>query len=668
VNSLAKVLAAAAVVAMTLGAPALSVSAAPTTARQATRTDALALVTQTPVVEPDADFTMRFHVNDPPAGATLRVELHARVPTRTDFQASLDGKVLRGVQGNVVVVPATPDASGQVTVSVATRDTQSTTPADPARPTFRLGEGVYPVRVVLADAKNAPVQQLVTYLVRLPVSHEFGPLGVTVVVPLSGRPALQPDGTVAPDQSIDADVHGITAALAAHNDVPVTIAATAETVDALDPAIVDAVRAVLPGRELSVTPYVRLHPGEWIGAGLTDDLARQFDRGGRDVEVALGQTDAPVYVADDRFTDDAARFVHDRGVTTAVVPDTALSPLDVRLFNRTLTQPFDLRDVEGVRAVAGDTALSRHVGSTGDPVLDANHLVADLAVLYFDDPPDRRAATVVLPDDRPLDARFVDALLAALSPSANRIVQPMTLSAQVNTVPPAGSRGETNGKGTPLVRALTPAPLDDLRSFATRLRAADDDLASYRTMVVGANNRPDDFERRALVAGADGLTSEQRNAYLDGMTRAVHDEVAKVQPPPKQTINFTARDGVVSLTLKVSTGYPVAVDVVLQGEKLEFPGHEDGHVPLTLTDETTRVPINVRTRASGDSPLNITVQSPDGRLVVGRTRMTVRSTAFSGVGVVLSLGAGGFLAIWWARHIITTRRSRRRRPRHAVGG
>ena len=142
-------------------------------------------------------------------------------------------------------------------------------------------------------------------------------------------------------------------------------------------------------------------------------------------------------------------------------------------------------------------------------------------------------------------------------------------------------------------------------------------------------------------------------------------ELTKIEPPPRQTINFTARDGVVSLTFKLNTGYPVAIDVFLQGEKLEFPGHEDGHIALTLTDPTTRVPVNVRTRASGDSALDITLQTPDGGMLIGRTRMTVRSTAFSGVGVVLSVGAMAFLAIWWGRSILQARRARRR-PRHAA--
>ena len=63
----------------------------------------------------------------------------------------------------------------------------------------------------------------------------------------------------------------------------------------------------------------------------------------------------------------------------------------------------------------------------------------------------------------------------------------------------------------------------------------------------------------------------------------------------------------------------------------------------------------------------MTIVTPDGRITLGRTRITVRSTALSGVGVVLSVGALVFLLVWWGRHTLDARRGRGRRPRHAIG-
>ena len=395
-------------------------------------------------------------------------------------------------------------------------------------------------------------------------------------------------------------------------------------------------------------------------------LSREFDRGVADVRDQLAAPDTSTYVADDRLTPEAARALRDRGVRSIVVPEHGLAPLDERLFNRTLTQPFNLNAVDGVQAAVADASLSAHAGETGDPILDANHLVADLAVLYFDNPPDKRAAVVAFGEDQHVDPQLLDALLTALDPATNRILQPMTLTTMFASVPRAGSRGETNGRGTPLTRTLTPALGANLSAFASALHPTEADLNSYRGMVTADNPRPAEFERRTLVAGAADLSESDQIAYLDAVRTSIGAEVAKVQTPPRQTINFTARDGVVSLTIRNTTGYPVKVLLRLQGEKLEFPGHESGVLDVTLTAETTRVSLNVRTRASGDSPLDVTVTAPDGHLVIGRTRVTVRSTAFSGVGIILSVGAGSFLAVWWLRHAVAVRRERRRRLKHAV--
>jgi hypothetical protein len=197
-------------------------------------------------------------------------------------------------------------------------------------------------------------------------------------------------------------------------------------------------------------------------------------------------------------------------------------------------------------------------------------------VLYFDDPPDKRAAVVAFADDQRVEPQFLDTLLGGVDPATNRILQPMTLTTMFSSVPRAGSKGETNGRGTPLSRTLTPTVSANLSSFATSLHAAQGDLDSYAAMVTADNARPARFERRLLTAGSVNLSSSQRTAYADGVRSGIRAETAKVLPPQRQTINFTARDGVLPLTIRNTTGYPVKVDLRLQGEKLEFPGHPDG--------------------------------------------------------------------------------------------
>ena len=77
-----------------------------------------------------------------------------------------------------------------------------------------------------------------------------------------------------------------------------------------------------------------------------------------------------------------------------------------------------------------------------------------------------------------------------------------------------------------------------------------------------------------------------------------------------------------------------------------------------LTRRATVVPLGVVARTSGAFPLKVSIQSPAEALTISQTRFTVRSTAASGVGIVLSIGAGLFLLVWWVRNLHHGRRAR----------
>jgi hypothetical protein len=96
---------------------------------------------------------------------------------------------------------------------------------------------------------------------------------------------------------------------------------------------------------------------------------------------------------------------------------------------------------------------------------------------------------------------------------------------------------------------------------------------------------------------------------------------------------------------------------------LEFTDVRDGdRSRLVLRDLTvdpgrlTRT-VPVRARASAAFSLRARLLSTEGAELT-RTRYTVISTAFSGVGIALSIAAGAFLLLWWASHWRTARRGR----------
>jgi hypothetical protein len=180
--------------------------------------------------------------------------------------------------------------------------------------------------------------------------------------------------------------------------------------------------------------------------------------------------------------------------------------------------------------------------------------------------------------------------------------------------------------------------------------------------VLGRENPlPDQLSARLLVSQSVDLRSSRRAAYLDAVNTTIKDQMARIKLPTGRTITLTAREGEIPISFRNETGYPVHVKVRIESDKL-IVRDRDRIRPLDLARLNTTARFSVKARTSGDTGLNIVVESPDGSLPIANTLLTVRSTAASGVGIVLSAGAALFLVVWWGRDFRRGRRARRLVP------
>ena len=164
------------------------------------------------------------------------------------------------------------------------------------------------------------------------------------------------------------------------------------------------------------------------------------------------------------------------------------------------------------------------------------------------------------------------------------------------------------------------------------------------------------FEAPVAVSADDRLRNPDRLAILSDVQSTVQRRMRAITLPARDRVTLGARDARFPLPITSSSSEPLKVIITLEAsDRLSF---RSDRIEAVLRGERTTVQIPVRTRATGDTPLRITVRTPDGQVVLAESQYTIRSTAVSGVGLLLTIGAGGFLALWWGRHWYRTRRDR----------
>ncbi len=644
-----------------LAAPGPEASAAPERDRGAE--SSIRLASQTSWVGPGQELAMRLVLNTPrpPSEVEVAVAVYRRVTSRSEFNRTLEGRPRTAPLSvtSTTLSDLTPDSGGAVVVRLPVQD-----PAQPPQwPKLRLpAEGVYPVRVELRESEGGnSLAEMVTHMVyAVPPTQGGRPLNVALVLPVHAPPAIQPDGSRKLTAEQAEPARALVRSLVANPGVPLTVAPTPETVQALsespsddDRQVVRELARALAGRQVAAGTYVPVSVPALVASGLESEVVAQLERGGEVINAALGsRPDPATWLSDERLDEAAVQRLRNQRSNRLVVPEQSLAPTDLPI---TMAQPFelDVRDVRRPQALAADAGLSGHFTAGGDdPVLVAHRLLADMAMVYFDRPGRHRSVVTVAPRTWRASAAFLDTLLGGLSTSP--ILAGSTLDASF-TAPPA-----TTPTGATMVRRLAPPSSIPATAPATAVRTARRRLQAFSSMLEPQNSLDDRLEELLLTAQGADMRPRERSEYIDGLQARIDDQLELIEVPGNRSVTLTARRGEIPVTISARTDYPVRLQIQVVSEKLEFP---DGAVrDLDLTRRNTTERFSVQARAAGSFPLRVSLVSPDGGLVLGRSRLTVRSTAASGVGVLLSVGAGAFLLLWWGRHQMRGRRNRRLVP------
>jgi hypothetical protein len=591
---------------------------------------------------------------------SVAVTLCQKVSTRSEFDLTLqENRITCSVRKFVgptplTSIPVQPDGTSLLTIPLqdAIQDA-----------------GVYPLRVELRSAAGASYDHFVTHVVAVGNPSGNLRLNVGLILPIDATPTST-NGKLSLDADASTRLASLVAQLTAHPTVPLTLRPSPVTLDAMasDGSSVDAstLQALAAQTRLTstrqlVTPtYVPVDVAAMTDQGLESEVTSQLSRAGDVVAATLQvRADPRTWVTDDRLGGAAVAALSDRGVDRLVTTEDGLQPIQQTV---TPTAPFIVEPLPGRRltTVAGDPGLDAHFAPSDQPVLAAHHLLAEMAVVYFDAPNARapREVTAYPPRSWLPDADFTQALLDGLASSPILVGQ--TLDGIFSVPPAAGAknRGE-------LVRSMAPVIANDDRSLpGSSIRTVRRRLEGFGGFLDRDNAQAadlfDGLERSLLLAESVDLKGRQHDAAVDDVSTRIDKQLALIRLPASRSIQLTARTGEIPVTIISDAPYPVHVVLRLRSDKLVFPRGTEKVVDLTRRNTTTTFTVDART--SGAFPVAVSVESPGGDLVVGHQRITVRSTVASNVGLLLSVGTGLFLLVWWVRNFRHGRRAKRLVP------
>jgi hypothetical protein len=517
--------------------------------------------------------------------------------------------------------------------------------------------------------------------------------------------SLRPDGTRTLSPADRDRLAHVQQVLTANPTARVTVDPIPETLAALSALATpgsptpDSLRAAIAARPVLASTLVDVDVDQWLAAGLRDQLERQR-------QLALDALANDKVLHTNPAPDGATWVVrHPLGptsrselqsldappVTRLVVPSGAVGPVEARGLSAgdaldAGLQPFDIAHPGGAtRAVLADERLAGRLVATDNAIVNSQAALADLAILACGSksanhcnglPRNGRGVAMVVPDD----VRAIDAL--------DRVLRSLTGGTPIVQLADVGGlfmlpAATAPRSATPVVRTYTtPAPPSGggLGDYPRQLDETATRVGAYRSMLVppppdpatDASPIPDPgettptdradrlFQRLDVAAATNGVAPP--SAYVDEVGRQTAAVFDAIQAPAHEPITLTSTDGEIQVVLENDLDHPVTVEVQLSSDKPLFEaGARFTTVMHQLPPKSTSSSVRVRVHAvgSGSFPVDVRVLSPDERTVLRSTRIEVRSTVVSGLGLALTVAAGVFLLVWWGRHFRDARRARK---------
>jgi len=643
----------------------LAVPVLPTTAAlaQTTPTTALHLVSQKLVVAPEEPLTATLAVSGPlPEGAEIAVTVYSRLrPEREGLHGVLDEGAKLGGTVDFISLPVDTmarDAAGRLMITVPTVRRSSVDKRDTLRLT---APGLYPVMFELRNDQSDAVASVLSFVERTDDTVTVSPLSVALVASVDSPPAGQPDGSVLVSERARADLSQLAQTLLHNPTAPTTVSLPPELLERLaasadpeDQQLMQQLTTALPGREVLSRPYVTMDPSISAHAGLSADYTRLLAQG-EDTLRALfpGVTpDRSLFLVHGTVDDAGLELLRNLGALNVVlpsVPKTAESAEEAA--DPTRTVQVRAGDGTMVRAALLDPDLMKRLTTSDDPVLAAHYMATELVALQAEQPSEPGRGVVILP---PAGSTIDPVFLGTLEDLLSQIPQlrPVTLSSLFSLTTTA-----TEGDGsTPRTIAVPSGTVPDRSSVALSIAERRLHVGQVSSMLPSNDPMAGDLRQVLDLSLAEDLSESTRDAYLSTVDTRLGAVTGSIVPMDRRQFTITSKRTTIPISIRSTWGQPLKVKVRLSSPKLAFP---KGDQIVTVTEDSPPFRVPVEAKTNGTFQVTAALLTPNGDAPLGPPMaITVRSTALSGLGILVTIAAALGLVAWWIQHLRSKRRRR----------
>lgn len=608
-----------------------------------------------------------------PTPTQVRVNVHVPLDSSAELTNSLtadEGPVLYTATLEIDSLPKPAPGVRSIVLDISGTVNEGTT--------LRMAEpGVYPVVVTPIDADGNEGASLRTPVIRL--DHDQDPERVAlrapdvgIVVDASTTPAAEESGRRPLTDGEGARFGRLAnlvetargqAAGAAAEPFPLTVTTTSDTLTAiseseqegpaaLHQALLTAVQGSddnsAPRRDppspVDVIPLtaVAVDFPDLIDAGL-EDVARDLAANGRaSVEAVVGEVAAERWIVSGRFDEPSAELIKDMGYDHVLIGADELEHVNDAEAPAAPQIVAAGAAVDGLPASLDATIIDTETSEWLSGPLDVSGPRSDVAAIAMSGlilrSPNAGTDLVVSVGDVPADS-----VLAAALPLLTATDSP------INLRPVSELGDDIRGSGTDGEASFAlaeSAGTDELRSIAPEAREVMEKISILTAMV---DDRAPQTRARDLLAAAVSSDTPQsrRDALVDAATAASSGILDRVNFTGTSNLNITSRRSTLPILFDNRNDFPVTVALRARSDRLSFP--EGDTMTVDLPPGITRIDFPVEALASGSVPLSVELRDASGSVILAEQQFHVRSTAISGVGLLVSFGALLVLIAWWIR-------------------